>query len=235
MRAFSSGAHGDLIGADEDLGVMDAIRLSRLTLALLIIVVMVGGVLLGSVVTAMVPPAATPTPTPAPSVAPSDPAMPAADVAGEDLERLPRYPGSVRTEYEVSIDDRYRLTAVEYFADATIDDVRLFYQGVIDEHGWERADIQYSGGEWTYVLVDGRVEALIEIEVTRGHVEIDLQISAPIASPSPSPTESPSPTPEPTRPPQATPPPAAPTPSDDDDDGDDDDEPTDDDDFDTDD
>ena len=233
MRAFSSGAHGDLIGADDDGDVMDAIRLSRLTLALLIIVVMVGGVLLGSVVTAMVPPAATPSPTPAPTVAPSDSAMPAVDVAGEDLERLPRYPGSVRTEYEISIDDRYRLTAVEYFADATADEVRLFYQGVIDEHGWERADIQYSGGEWTYVLVDGRVEGLIEIEVTRGYVEIDLQVSAPIASPSP--TESPSSTPEPTRPPQATPPPAAPTPSDDDDDGDDDDQPTDDDDFDTDD
>jgi hypothetical protein len=217
MRAFSSGAHGDLIGADEDPVVMDAIRLSRLTLALLIIVVMVGGVLLGSVVTAMVPPAATPTPTPAPSVAPSDPAMPAADVAGEDLERLPRYPGSVRTEYEVSIDDRYRLTAVEYFADATIDEVRLFYQGVIEEHGWERADIQYTGGEWTYVLVDGSVEALVEIELTRGHVEIDLQVSEPVATPSPQP----SPTPEPTRPPAATPPPA-PQPTDDDDDDDDD-------------
>lgn len=233
MRAFSSRAHGDLIGVDDDVDVMDAIRLSRLTLALLIIVVMVGGVLLGSVVTAMVPPAATPSPTPIPTVAPSESGMPVADVAGEDLERLPRYPGSVRTEHEVSIDDRYRLTAVEYFADASIDEVRLYYQGVIDEHGWERADIQYSGGEWTYVLVDGRVEALIEIEVTRGYVEIDLQVSEPIASASPSPTETPSPTSEPTRPPP--PPPAAPSPSDDDDDGDDDDEPTDDDDFDTDD
>ena len=220
MRAFSSDAHGDLIGTDDDAGVMDAIRLSRVTLALLIIVVMVGGVLLGSAVTAMVAP--TPTPTPTPAATPSDAAIPTDDVAGEDLERLPRYPGSVRTEYEVSIDDRYRLTAVEYFADATIDEVRLFYQGVIEEHGWERADIQYSGGEWTYVLVDGSVEALIEIEVTRGNVEIDLQVSAPIASPSPSPSESPSPTPEPTRPPPAAPPPAPP-PGDDDDDDDDDD------------
>ncbi|HSI99768.1 MAG TPA: hypothetical protein VLA59_05225 [Patescibacteria group bacterium] len=222
MRAFSSDAHGDLIGTDDDPGVMDAIRLSRVTLALLIIVVMVGGVLLGSAVTAMVAPTPTPTPTPTPAATPSDAAIPTDDVAGEDLERLPRYPGSVRTEYEVSIDDRYRLTAVEYFADATIDEVRLFYQGVIEEHGWERADIQYSGGEWTYVLVDGSVEALIEIEVTRGNVEIDLQVSAPIASPSPSPSESPSPTPEPTRPPPAAPPPAPP-PGDDDDDDDDDD------------
>lgn len=221
MRAFSSGAHGDLIGTD-DHRRMHAIRLSRVTLALLIVVVMIGGVLLGSAVTAMVAPTATPMPTPAPLVTPSDAGIPVADVAGEDLARLPRYPGSVRTEYEVSVDARYRLTAVEYFADATIDEVRLFYQGVIEEHGWERADIQYSGGEWTYVLVDGSVEALVEIEVTRGHVEIDLQISAPVASPAGSPSGSPSPTPEPTRPPQATPPPAPQPPSDDDDDDDDD-------------
>ena len=231
MRAFSSGAHRDLIGTDDDLGVMDAIRLSRVTLALLIIVVMVGGVLLGSAVTAMVAPTPTPMPTPTPAVTPSDSALPASDVTGDDLERLPRYPGSVRTEYEVSIDDRYRLIAVEYFADATVDEVRLFYQGVIEEHGWERADIQYAGGEWTYVLVDGSVEALVEIEVTRGLVEIDLQLSAPIASP----RESPSPTPEPTRPPQATPSPAPAPPSDDDDDDDDDDGDSDDDSFDSDD
>jgi hypothetical protein len=231
MRAFSSGAHRDLIGTDDDLGVMDAIRLSRVTLALLIIVVMVGGVLLGSAVTAMVAPTPTPMPTPTPAVTPSDSAHPASDVTGDDLERLPRYPGSVRTEYEVSIDDRYRLIAVEYFADATVDEVRLFYQGVIEEHGWERADIQYAGGEWTYVLVDGSVEALVEIEVTRGLVEIDLQLSAPIASP----RESPSPTPEPTRPPQATPSPAPAPPSDDDDDDDDDDGDSDDDSFDSDD
>jgi hypothetical protein len=217
MRAFSSGAHGDLIGADDDPGAMDAIRLSRVTLALLIIVVMIGGVLLGSAVTAMVAPTPTPIPTPTPAVTPSDLAIPTADVAGDDLERLPRFPGSVRTEYEISLDDRYRLTAVEYFADATIDEVRLFYQGVIEEHGWERADIQYTGGEWTYVLVDGSVEALLEIELTRGHVEIDLQVSEPVATPSPQP----SPTPEPTRPPAATPPPAPP-PTDDDDDDDDD-------------
>jgi len=231
MRAFSSGAHRDLIGTDDDLGVMDAIRLSRVTLALLIIVVMVGGVLLGSAVTAMVAPTPTPMPTPTPAVTPSDSALPVSDVTGDDLERLPRYPGSVRTEYEVSIDDRYRLIAVEYFADATVDEVRLFYQGVIEEHGWERADIQYAGGEWTYVLVDGSVEALVEIEVTRGLVEIDLQLSAPIASP----RESPSPTPEPTRPPQATPSPAPAPPSDDDDDDDDDDGDSDDDSFDSDD
>lgn len=135
---------------------MDPVRLSRVTLALLIIVVLIGGALVGSVVTAMAQPDATPAPTATPGPTASEAGIPSSDVTGEDLERLPRYPGSVRSEYEVSLDDRYRLTAVEYFADATIDEVRQFYQGVIDDHGWERADIQYSGGEWTYVLVDAR-------------------------------------------------------------------------------
>lgn len=223
MRTFSSCAHEDLIGTG-DHASMDAVRISRVTLALLIVIVLIGGALVGSVVTASAQPDATPSPTPTPIASPSEAPIPTIDVAGEDLERLPRYRGSVRTDYEVSIDDRYRLTAVEYFADATIDDVRQFYQGVIEEHGWERADIQYSGGEWIYVLVDGSTEALIEIEVTRGHVEIDLQVSQPIGATSPSGSPSPSPTPAPA-PPQPTPPPAppppAPPPTDDDDGGDD--------------
>jgi hypothetical protein len=216
---------------------MDAIRLSRLTLALLIIVVVMGGVLVGGAVTAIIAPSPTPTSTPTPTASPSAASMPGSDVAGDDIARLPRYPGSVRSDHEIDVDDRYRLTAVEYLADATIDEVRLFYQNVIDAHGWEPADIQYEDGEWTYVLVDGRTEALIELEITGGLVEIDLQISAPMRtpSPSPSPTPSPSPSPEPTPVPAATPPPAQPTPSDDDDDDDDDDEFTDDDDPDTDD
>ena len=201
---------------------MSGIRLSRVALALLIIVALIGGVVLGSVVTAVATPSPTLSPTPSMSLAPDASGLPAADVAGDDLERLPRYPGSVRSEYEISVDDRFRLVATEYLADASMDDVRAFYQGVIEDHGWQRADINYSGDEWTYVLVDGSTEALIEIEVTRGFVEIDLQISTVIATPTPEPT--PSPTTAPTAPPPA--PPAPPTPTDDDggDDDDDDDD-----------
>jgi hypothetical protein len=214
MRAFSCNAHWDLIRAADDPD-MEGIRLSRAALALLIIGVLIGGVVLGSVVSAVARPTATPDPTPSVSLMPSVTAgpLPDGDVAGEDLPRLPRYPGSVRTEYEVSIDDRFRLTATEYMADATLDEVRAFYQGVIEDHGWQRADIDFSGGEWTYVLVDGATEALIELEVSDGFVEIDLQVSVQIATPAPDPTPPPTALP--------TPPPATP-PTDDDDDGDDD-------------
>jgi len=194
---------------------VSSINLSRAGLGLLVAVVLLGGIVLGSTLPTLgETPDATPSPTPV-AASPGATALPAADAAGEDLARLPRYPGSVRSEFSVSVDERYRLTAVEYLADAPLDVVRTFYQGVIAEHGWERADIGYSAGEWTYVLVDGTTEALIEIEISGGLVEIDLQISEPIERPSAEPTPAPTAAPPPTQPPPAP-------PDDDDDDGDDD-------------
>lgn len=188
---------------------MRAIRLSRATLALLIIGVMISGVALGSALTVMAVPSATPTRQPVPTLVPSPaPTLPEADVAGEDLERLPRYPGSVRTGYSVSRDEQYQLVALAFVTAASIDEVRLFYQQVVDDQGWERADVRYVGGAWTYVLVEGRTEALVEIETTAGLVEIDLQVSHPLAEPTPIPVPeatqrpTPRPTPQPIAPPQ---------------------------------
>lgn len=204
---------------------MDQIRMSRAMLAFTIVVVMVGGVLLGSLTTRIAGIGDTPTPTPLPLPSPSvslRPELPTADVEGEEIGRLQRYPGSVRSEYEVMVDDRFRLLVTEYLADAPLDEVRAYYEGVIDDHGWSRADINYAAGEWTYVLVDGSTEALIELEVTNGLVEIDLQLSEPIAAsePDPTPTPTPVPTARPATPTPGAPPPAPPG---DDDDGDDDD------------
>lgn len=195
---------------------MVRVSLPHASVALLVAGILLAGVLLGSLATAWGEPSPTVTPialqTPSPSASPSMAALPAADVAGEDLSRLPRYPGSVRTAHEVSRDEHYRLTATEYLADAGIDEVRTFYQGVIADHGWERADISHSDGTWAYVLVDGSTEALIEIEETDGLIEIDLQIGEPLPGATPAPTPLP----------VAPPPPPAPPP--DDDDGSDDDD-----------
>ena len=192
--------------------------LPRGSLALLLVAVLVGGVALGSALTAFGQDVAPPTsssPTPLPTA--TSARLPDADVEGEDLVRLPRFPASVRTEYEIGRDDRFRLTAVEYLADASIEEVRAFYQEVMDDHGWDRADVNYAAGEWTYVLVDGRVEALVELEEWNGLIEIDLQTSEPISR------DTPDPSPAPTAAPPARP--APPPPGDDggDDDGGDDD------------
>jgi hypothetical protein len=212
---------------------MDAVPMSRAALVLLVAVVLAGGVVLGSALTALVSPGASqnqsqsPIPSPRPSPGSSAASLPSSDVSGEDIARLPRYPGSVRTEHEVTLDDRFRLTVVEYFADDELDAVRAFYQDVIDRHGWERADIAYAGGEWTYLLVDGSTEALVELEVTRGFVEIDIQVSEETDAAPPDPTPTPRATPRPATPPP--PPPAPPGNDDDDDDDDRDDDDTDDD------
>lgn len=190
---------------------MSCINVSRAPLAVLIAAVLLGGIALGTALPSLGDdPSSSASPTGIAS--PNATGLPAADVPGEELARLPRYPASVRSEFSVSVDERYRLTAVEYLADASLDAVRAFYQGVIAEHGWQRADIGYSAGEWTYVLVDGATEALIEIEVTGGVVEIDLHISEPV----PAVPATPTPVPATPAPPPAQP--APPPPGDDDDD-----------------
>jgi hypothetical protein len=205
---------------------VQSVSLSRVSLALLAVALVLGGVVVGR--------AAAPRDDPRPSTSAPEVAtphaspaavLPLADVAGQDIARLPRYPGSVRSGYQVFDEGQYRLTAAEYLAAATVDDVRAFYQGVIATQGWERADIGFSHGEWAYVLVDGSIEALIEIEEFGGLVEIDLQLSEPLTDP----TQTPAPVP--TTPPQPAAPPPPPPPPDDDDDDDDatDDDATDDD------
>jgi hypothetical protein len=220
MRGFSSGPHAHLIARADHSGVSST-PWTRLAPALLLVAILIVGVVVGGAVlarglsTEATPRAsATSSATPLPSAVAD---LPDADVPGEDLARLPRYPGSVRTEYDVSSDAGFALTMTEYLADATIDEVRTYYRGVMLEHGWQRADIGYAAGEWTYVLVDGAVEALVEIELSRGFVEIDLQVSEPIPSPEPSPSPTPVPTARP-----AAPTPIQPVvpPSDDDDDDD---------------
>ena len=203
-------------------------------MAMVVAVVLVCGVVLGGVTTSLLSeePAVSPSATPSPAVSPSA-SHAAVEVPGEDIDRLPRYPGSVRTHHEVARDDLYRLTVTEYSAEAAIDAVRAFYQGVILEHRWERADISFDHGEWSYILVDGAAEALIEIEEFGGVVEIDLQMSEPVVmpratgtpAPTPTPTQTPSPTPDepdPTPAPTAAPIAPPPPPPGDDDDGDDD-------------
>jgi hypothetical protein len=157
--------------------------------------------------------------------------LPDADVSGREFERLPRYPGAVRTAFRETVGESFRLVAAEYLVDAPVEEVRAFYQSVIGEKGWQRADIGYHDGDWTYVLVDGRIEALVEIEVARGLVEIDLQVSLPVPAPPPSPTESPDAA---ARSPAPAPPPPPPDDDGDDDGGDDSDDDSDDDDGDSD-
>jgi hypothetical protein len=226
MRGFSSAPHTRFIAIRQSCAVPPMSR-ARVRPVRARVVSLVGGILLGAALFFAVgvflaaprltmlgqepdpSPTLAATPSPSPTVA----ALPAVDVAGEDLAALPRYPDSVRSDYQVAVDERYRLIVTEYLAEADIEEVRAFYHGVIAAYGWERADIGFSDGEWSYSLVDGSTLALIEVEEAGGLIEIDLQISEAliVATPTPAPAAT-------AAPPDSPPPPPPLPPGDDDDD-----------------
>jgi hypothetical protein len=185
--------------------------------------VLIGGMVIGSVLAGW-PSRAMPQSAPPPTLEPSQVRrLPASDVLGEDLARLPRFPDAVRTGHSAGLDDLHRLTEVSYLAAAQLDDVRAFYGRVIRDHGWQRADLDLAGGEWVYILVDGSNEAVIAMRGAGELVEIELELSEPVVTPSPTPTPAPiaQPTPAQIVPPPPLPPPPSPGDGDGDEDGDD--------------
>jgi hypothetical protein len=146
------------------------------------------------------------------SPAPTDEPV-AADVRGSDLADLPRFPGSVRTDFRRERQGSTEVSAIVYSsADAELDDVRAFYRRIFRERAWELIELDFSNGEWIFLVErKGRV-ALVEIEDHRRRIIIEIELERPIAARAPSSTATPRP---------QAPAPAPPPPGDDDDDDDD--------------
>jgi hypothetical protein len=109
-----------------------------------------------------------------------DASLPKADVPGEDFSDLPRYPGSVRVKYERRVSNAgLILIDTEYVASAKLADVREFYRGVFRSEGWTVASLDVSEGEWDFLVTKGDREAVIEIEIRRGLVETEIEVSEP--------------------------------------------------------
>ena len=118
--------------------------------------------------------------------------LPADDVAGKDIPDLPRYPHSVRVEYERKTQDLLVFTRVRYLSRAKLDVVRGFYRGVFRGQGWKVANAEFSEGEWTFLVVDGKREADIEIEPHGREVtRVDIEVSEPLPEKEPAPKEIP--------------------------------------------
>jgi hypothetical protein len=112
-----------------------------------------------------------------------DASLPKADVPGENFSDLPRYPDSVRIEYQRRV-SKAGLVVIDadYVASARLDDVRQFYRGVFRSEGWTVAGFDVSEGEWDFFLTKGDREALIDIESrgARGKlVETEIEVSEP--------------------------------------------------------
>jgi hypothetical protein len=106
--------------------------------------------------------------------------LPREDVPGTDVPDLPRYPGSVRVEYERKEQELLVLIRVRYLSHTKLDLIRGFYRGVFRSKNWMVANAEFSEGEWTFLIVDGGREAVIEIGPHRsGVTRVDIESSEP--------------------------------------------------------
>jgi hypothetical protein len=112
--------------------------------------------------------------------------LPAEDVPGRDVPGLPRYPGSVRVEYERKEQDLLVFTRVRYLSRARVEVIRSFYRGVFRAEGWKVANVEFSEGEWTFLVVDGEQEAEVRIEPhSPGVSRVVIESSEPLPEPDP--------------------------------------------------
>ena len=106
--------------------------------------------------------------------------LPREDVPGRDVPDLPRYPNSVRVEYEREEQGSLLFTRVRYLSHAKLDVIRGFYRGVFRSKNWTVANVEFSGGEWTFLVVDGEREAAVEIgSYGPGVTEVYIETSEP--------------------------------------------------------
>jgi hypothetical protein len=107
------------------------------------------------------------------------PTPPDRDVPGKDVSDLPRYPGAIRTEYRQETINDLLDTEVEYLVAADLEAVHDYYRTIFDEEGWTVADLGIHMGEWTFFVISGSREALVELEVEYGLVEIEIEMTEP--------------------------------------------------------
>jgi hypothetical protein len=151
-------------------------RMSSLGLILLLLGFAAGWAVVGwQVVGAgMSNPSPTPVSTPIKSWS-----IPESDIPGAEISSLPRYANSTRMEYRRVVEDEFIVTEVEYVTSDRLEAVHDFYRDVFQAKHWSVADLGFSQGEWTFFLISGRREAVVEIESRGPVVEIEIELSEP--------------------------------------------------------
>ena len=109
---------------------------------------------------------------------------PSEDVPGEDIPGLPRYPGSVRDEYEREEADALVVTNVGYVAAvSSLDTIREFYRDTFREEEWSVANAEFSEGRWSFLVTQDEREALVDFGTRPGSrgglIEIRFKLSEP--------------------------------------------------------
>ncbi|HEX2177092.1 MAG TPA: hypothetical protein VHG70_14395 [Nocardioidaceae bacterium] len=110
--------------------------------------------------------------------------MPRADAPGQDIPGLPRYPGSVRVDFDRQGVAGLVVTDVDYLAAAPMPSVQRFYRDSFAPRGWEVLDVSFERAEWAFLLRRGSTEATLEVARRGPLVEVDIEQSHPSALPS---------------------------------------------------
>jgi uncharacterized membrane protein YgcG len=110
---------------------------------------------------------------------------PSEDVPGEDIPGLPRYPGSVRDEYEREEADDLIVTNVGYVAAvSSLDTIREFYRDTFREEDWSVANAEFTEGRWSFLVTQDEREALVDFGTRPGSrgglIEIRIELSEPL-------------------------------------------------------
>ena len=99
------------------------------------------------------------------------------DVDGIELAGLRRYPGAVRTEYRTERFGDVMVSEVEYQSDARVELIRAHYRTESERAGWT-ATVEAGYGEWTYTVMSGPRQLVVEVERRAGVTEIEIELTA---------------------------------------------------------
>ena len=110
----------------------------------------------------------------------ADLSVPVLDVPGDNIPGLPPFPGMRRVEYRQVIIGDLLETEVEYVIEGPLEPIHDYYRQLFDDEGWKVADLHIFQGEWTFFIIQGEREALVELESRGPLVEVEIELTEPI-------------------------------------------------------
>lgn len=110
---------------------------------------------------------------------------PILDAPGSDIPDLPRFPGATRVEYRQVVAGDLLETEIEYVMTEELEDVYSYYRRLFSDEGWSVADLGVHQGEWTFFIIKGEREAVVELESRESLTEVEIEVTEPTMSQSP--------------------------------------------------
>jgi hypothetical protein len=123
--------------------------------------------------------AAFPETPPAPQVSLLDSKKTDGDVPGVEIGGLPRYPGSVRSEFRETTWSGATVAEAEYRTQDPVAAVLRHYRTAFHAAGWTLDGQTYEMGEHVYAVTLGDQRATVEIERLGSDVEVEIELVRP--------------------------------------------------------